>query len=261
MATEHFDVGYLLGGGGGDIQMTYARETGGKILYLRDKYLGTQYYKLCQNRSGSAMLHGELVANPGTNGVTSIAALESGTTTSATKAAGFTANLHEGAIGWVLDKAATAGAAPECEMVGIKTNTAAVAIFDPKYPLSTALLVSDLLDIVSTYQIEDAADDDQAGIVQGVVAANGGIPDTELGWVQFFGKCRALTVSAVYAINDILVAGAARLALVAAADTGRFVVGKCLTTIKADSVSDFALVFINCGEHAFGNISTLDITA
>ena len=262
MATEHFDLGYLLPGGGGDIQMTYDFAEGGKILYLRDKYLGTQYYKMCQNRSGSVMAHGELASVPGgASGVTSITNLDSGTTTSATKAAGFTANLHAGAVGWVLDKNATAGAAPECEMVGIKHNTTAVAQFDPNFPLSVALAANDDLDIVSTYQIEDAADDDTTQAVQGIIAANAGIPDTDFGWVQFFGRCRALTVSAAYAIEDILVAGAARLALVAAGDTGRVIVAKCLTTIKADSASDFALVFLNCGEHSFGNISTLDITA
>lgn len=262
MATEHFDIGYLLPGGGGDIQSTYSVAVGGKVLFLRDKYLGMQFYKLCQNRSGSAQTQGELASLPGGNsGVTSITNLDSGTTTSATKASGFTADLHEGAVAWIMDNADTAGTAPECEMAGIKTNTASVLTFDPGFPLSVALAVNDDVDITYTYQVEDAAANDTTTTVQGVVAAKDGVADKSFGWYQFFGRCRALTISAAYAIDDILVAGAARLALVAATDTGRVIVAKSLSTIKADSASDYAMVFLNCGDHSFGNISTLDITA
>ena len=210
------------------------------------------------------MRHGEREAKPGGNdGVTAITNLDSGTKISATKAAGFTADLHEGAICWVMDKAASAGAAPEGEMAGITSNTAAVLNFDPDFPLTVALAVNDDLEILYNYQMEDAAASDRTTVVQGVIAGTDGIPDKQFGWVQFFGMCRALLTSAAYDTNDILVAGTARLVEIAggASDTGQGVLAKCLVTIKADSVSDFALVFINCGEHAFGNISTLDITA
>lgn len=265
MATEHFDTGHLLAGGGGDIQEVYQTAVGGRVLYWKDGGLGPVFFKLCQNRSGSAMAHGELVSNPGGNpGVASISNIDSGSTTHATKAAGFTANQNEGAVCWVMDNASSAGAAPENEMALIMRNTADVLTFDDRFPpLTAALEVSDDLEIDYNWQIEDAAQSDTASTVQGVVARKDGIPDTYFGWVQFFGKCRALTVSAAIAIDQPLEAGAARLAAIASggSQTGAVIVGKSRSTIKADSVSDFALVFIACGDHTMGNVGTLDVVA
>ena len=140
---------------------------------------------------------------------TSVANITSGTTKSFVTS-GLTANRHNGMISYVLDTAAVAGAAPEGESSIVASNTATVVTLEPDYAYSVALAVNDDIELMSTYQVEDAADGDEAWTVAGIVMGIDGISDGNYGWIHVEGvtPCQS-AASAVE--GDPIVADAAQV--------------------------------------------------
>ncbi|HSE57600.1 MAG TPA: hypothetical protein VLA99_02770 [Nitrospiraceae bacterium] len=206
----YFRLGHLSGLGMAEINSDSATPLAkeGTVAFVTDAF-GPRILKYCKALNATAK--GELMAycSDGANVIsTSVANITSGTTTSAVTS-GLTADRHNGMICFVLDNADSAGAAPEGEMGIVADNTATAITLDPAYPLSTALAVNDDLELIATYQVEDAADGDEAWTVAGIVLGKDGISASQYGWVQQFGVTPALHTTNAIAEGDPVVAGAA----------------------------------------------------
>lgn len=255
---------HVKGIAGGDLERTGTRDIGdpGEMFFLRD-FTGLKLFHLVQNRSGSAMAQGELVAGVGDDdGITSAGTITGGSTTHVITS-GLTADSHVGAILYVTDDAGAAGAAPESEASRVIANSATRIDLDPDYPLSAAIAASDTASMLATYNVEDAAANDLNHTVKGVVIPKDGIADDALGFVQAFGVChKALfKASTSVAVNAQLIADTARLNTIGASSTLSLVVGRALAPASDDIANDFILAFLACGHMAFAGASTLDATA
>jgi len=184
--------------------------TPGALSIMHDRF-GTRIFQYVKNVNGSAIAKAELMAyaSDGANvKTTTITNISAGSTTSATTS-GLTANRHDGMIAFVLDDAGGAGAAPEGEMSIVASNTATVITMEADYPYSAALAANDDLELIATYQVEDAADGDEAWTVAGIVSGADGITHGQYGWVQCYGVTPALMTTNAISEGDPVVAGAA----------------------------------------------------
>ena len=211
-AQLYFKVGNLTSLGGPDLNTDSADPLyrPGAINMSVDAY-GWRVFKYVKNISNSAVARGETLsyAADGANVMTTtVSNITAGSTTSATTT-GLTADDHDGKILFVLDKDATAGAAPEGECSIISDNTATIISLEDNYALSVALAVNDDLEMITNWQVNDAADGDEAWTVAGVVIGNDGFADNNYGWVQIEGPCSVDVTTNAITEGDPIVTGAA----------------------------------------------------
>lgn len=225
----------------------------GAYSFMVDDF-GPRVFQYGRNVSGSAMAQGDLVSRVADVAISNITA---GTTTSATKSGGFTANKHYGMLLYVQDNADSAGAAPEGEISPIISNTADVVVVNSDRPFSVALAANDDLDVISPgWHLIDAAAADKAQEVKGVVMAANGLTDLYYGYTQVYGIVPIAKFKAATGFTD-------RAALIAdtaavAPDAGgglELVIGHSFGTVTSDIVSDTGPIFINVFNPAF-NVGT-----
>lgn len=254
MATDKdlfLNVGHLSGLGMNDLNGddAVAQNRPGTIAWIVDAF-GPRIVKYVKNVSGSAMGKAELMAyasDTQNTKTTSIANITSGTTTSAVTS-GLTANRHDGMICFVLDNADSAGAAPEGESSIVSKNTATVITLDANYPFSTALAVNDDLELVSTYQVEDAADGDESWTCAGVVLGRDDVSDGHYGWIQVQGTCPAKHTTNAISEGDPVVAGAAVVDAFGS-DGQELWVGTAMVSSSTDEVLKNTLVDVSLFAH------------
>lgn len=183
----------------------------GTIAWVVDAF-GPRIVKYVRNVNGSTILKSEFMAyaSDGANvKTTTITNITAGSTTSATTSS-LTANRHDGMIAYVLDNDDSAGAAPEGESSIVASNTATLIKMEPDYAYSVALAANDDLELISTYQVEDAADGDEAWTCAGVVLGADGITNLNYGWIHVEGICPAQTANSATE-GDAAVAAAAEV--------------------------------------------------
>lgn len=245
MPNSFLHLSHLQGIGQDDLNGDHAtaKVRPGLYSYVTDAF-GTRIFLYGRNVSGSIMAQGDLMRRLADVAVSNIT---SGTTTSATKAASWTANKHVGEMLYVQDNDDSAGAAPEGEVSIIGTNTAAVANVDPAYPYSAALAANDDLDTISPgWHFEDAAAADKAQEVRGVVIAKDGVTDLYYGWVQCYGICPKVALKASTGFTDRAAIIADTKAIAPDANGGwELVVGYGIGTVTSDIVNDFGIAFLN----------------
>jgi hypothetical protein len=205
------NLGHLSGLGMADFNRDDVKpyQRPGTIAWVVDAF-GPRIVKYIKNVSGSIIAKGELMsyASDGANvKSTSVTNITSGTTTSFVTS-GLTANRHNGMIAYVLDVAAVAGAAPEGESSIVASNTTTNVTLESDYAYSSTLAVNDDIELIATYQVEDAAGADEAWTVAGVVLAKDGVSDGNYGWIQVEGVTPALSASSAVE-GDPLEAGTA----------------------------------------------------
>lgn len=250
----YYGLGHLLPLAGGDPEKTSATPDSffpGQIGMMIDKY-GVRYMECVQNRSGGALAVGSFVSSIGGNdGITAYTAT-GGSTTTVSGGATLTANKHVGAILIIKDDAGAAGAAPEGEDSIVERNTTSVLTVNSDLPFSVAPANGDTTEIRNTWGVEAAAAGDVSAVAKGVVISEGGIPDTYFGFVQCFGVCRRVnvTAAAVLAPNSMLITGAGTVNVTGAASGHRLHVGLSLGTVSTDQVLAKCVAMIACG--AFG---------
>lgn len=226
-----FRLANLMGMGMADINTDTAasHHRPGALYHCVDAF-GPRILKYVQNQSGSAVAKGELLRHPANTAVNNISA---GTVTSATTT-GLTIDDHQGKLFYVLDNDDTAGAAPEGETSIVSTNSATVVTAEAGYPFSVALAVNDDVVLISTYQVEDAADNDLAVDVAGVVVGLDGFADNNFGWVQKEGFCVCGVTATTTVSRNPLVAGAALVAELTSGDGLELWVGYSLAVATSD---------------------------
>jgi len=126
----------------------------------------------------------------------------SGTVSSITDTAQFTALEERHAIAHLIDDAAGGNAAPEGQWGYIVYNDVNTIYFQPDMTVAPA--VGDTYDIWYPYNLEAAADGDLAQIIQGVVVGADGIPDNYWGWVLQRGLVSVATANAIAAQQSIV---------------------------------------------------------
>jgi len=214
----------------------------GGLSVVQDDY-GTRIFQYCRNQSGSAVAQGELHKKVADVTVTNIT---SGTTNSATKVAGWTADIHVGRIFHIDDNDDSAGAAPEGESAPITANTADVVTTDSEYLFSVALAANDdTRSFTPGWHVTDAADGDLAKECVGVVVADAGIASTNYGWLQIYGFNPMVLHKNDSAItsNNPVVADAAAVG-VHGSDTAELWVGFQKGTHAADRVVELSPVYL-----------------
>ena len=226
-----------------DASDTSPKEVRGAIRFCIDSVLGLRGFKYVRFDQSGGALQGELVKKLAN---VSIANISAGTTTSITTS-GLTADKLVGGILCCLDDAGAAGAAPEGEKALIIANSATLVEIDPADAFSTAPAANDDFMVVLPWATQDAADDDSAGMVQGVSMADQAQYDW--GWVQFLGINPHVLVKAATAIpvDESVVADAATVND-GAADAADLRIGRLLCAISSDTVARRAIVDLFCGE-------------
>lgn len=182
--------------------------------------------------------------------------IDSGTTTSITKAGEFgTDNALVGGRLICVDDAGAAGAAPEGEMGIVRQETANTLTIDPAYPFSVATAANDdfIVDLYGLAVIDSAAGD-KAYKIAGVAMVDHDQYDK--GWIQFYGIHPLVDAKAA---TDIP-AGESVIADVGTISDGAgaapaLVAGVSLFNLKSDAVSRKASIFLNCG-YAFALSAT-----
>ena len=244
MPDSFLNVGSLHSVGHADLNGDdiVAADRPGRFAYTITAF-GPAIYVYGRNTSGSIVAQGELMSRLGDVAITDITA---GSTTSATKVAGWTANKHVGEMLFVFDNADSAGAAPEAEVSIIGSNTADVCNVDANYPYSVALAANDDLDTISPgWHWKDAAAGELATEVKGIVVAKAGVTSLYYGWLQCYGiHPRALTTSSAMPDRGALIAGT-KSCNIEAPSGWELQIGHSVGEVKADLVSEFAPVFIN----------------
>lgn len=262
-----YDIGHLVPVGGGDIKLSTPlanlKWTPGQQAYMQDK-LGSRYLQYCKTVTGVTATQGQILSKAGdASGETAFTGVL-GSTTHVT-ATGLTALLHEGALIYSLNKAATAGAAPEGEIAIAKGNNTTTRIdFDANYPFSVAVAVNDTFVSKAQYGAQLAASGDFSPAVLGAVMCPEGMAANEYAWVQKKGRGRVVTVNtiapAVHA-QAIVSATAGAVDAVAAGSAFNLVIGYFFFAIGAnDLVNDLGWVDLRCDEYCIST-STLDATA
>ena len=244
MANSYLNVGHLIPAVGPELNANDLTPSApvGAVSMVRDAF-GLKILVYGRNQSGSAQTQGELAKKVADVTVSNIT---SGTTTSFTKAASLTADIHVGRILHVDDNDDSAGAAPEGECSPIVSNTAAVATVDSNYPFSVALAANDdIRSFTPGWHMTDAADGDLAKECTGVVMASGGLTDGYYGWYQNYGynpKVLHKNNTAVTS-NDPVVADAAAVGPYGS-DAVQLWVGYQTGTHAADRASELSPVFM-----------------
>jgi hypothetical protein len=254
---HYYDIGHMAPLGGTDITLadTTARWKPGQQAFFNDQ-LGSRYAKYCKNISGGVYLQGELVAKAGNlNGQVVGATLTAGSTTHLLTTAQ-TAGFHEGALVYVLDNNDLAGGAPEGEIALARQNTTTRVDLDKKYPLSTALAVSDTVTFQATYCSQKAAGADNAGAVLGTVLPLT-VADGAYFWAQQKGRGRVVTITGITVTVGLqamvsATAGAAREVLLATT-TQILKIGHFFLPISADIVNDYGWIDIRVDEFIESN--------
>jgi len=205
----------------------------GTIAWVVDAF-GPRIVKYIKCVNSTAMAKSELAsyAADGANvKTTTITNITSGTTTSFVTSA-LTANRHDGMISYVLDNDDAAGGAPEGESSIVGSNTATVVSLEKDYPYSVALAANDDIELVTTYQVDDAADGDEAWTVAGVVLGADGISTNNFGWIHVEGVTPCLSAASA-AEGDPIVADAAQVGPFGA-DGHELWIGTSLVTLSTD---------------------------
>lgn len=214
----------------------------GGISVVTDDY-GTRIFTYCRNQTGSAVGRGELQKKVADVAVTNIT---SGTTTSATKVGGWTADIHVGRIFHIDDNDDSAGAAPEGESAPITANTADVVTVDSDYAFSVALAANDdTRSFTPGWHLTDAADGDLAKECVGAAVASAGVSSTQYGWWQNYGYNPLVLHKNNTAVttNNPVVADAAAVGP-HASDAVELWVGYQSGTHAADRASELSPVFL-----------------
>lgn len=217
----------------------------GAYAFMLDAF-GPRLFRYGFNVNGSAVISGELMTRDGSAlAATSAGTITAGSTTSATTS-GLTADQHVGKIFYVTDDAGGAGAAPEGESSIVSANSATLITLDADMPLSAAIAASDTASLISVYTFSDAAADDEAWAVFGVVVGTTGVGDDSYGWVQSWGMCpNVIATTSAVTVSEPLVADTAAVATAATNDTHNLVVGYAPIGAAADLASPFkTLVFL-----------------
>lgn len=221
-----------------------AKYTPGAISIQVDAF-GLRVFRYGRTQQSGGMSKGELSARLGdVTGTVTAAVGEVNDTLHLSDTTNFTADNEIGKVCHITDNNDSAGAAPEGEVAVVVANTASIQTFDPNYPLSTAVAVSDTYRNYSVYHHDDSADGDLAINILGIVMADRSA--AYYGWLQMYGlnPGALLTTSAVTAGNP-LVADAAALGP-HGCDTEQLWCGWSPGTIAADLASPFrSLVFID----------------
>lgn len=219
------------------------RANPGGVVFKHSRGFGMQVLKYCRNRNGSAVARGEALSyvadtSPNVDRSTSAGTITSASTTTSVVGSGLTAGDHDGALLYITDNADAAGAAPEGEIGVIASNTATVMTMEADYKFSTAPTTSDTAQIISTFQVEDAADGDEAWCVAGTVMAAGGISDGYYGWIGQEGFFPVLYTTAAVTSGAPIVTGAASF-IDFGSDGMELQVGICPEAVAADLVAPF----------------------
>lgn len=161
----------------------------GSLAILHDAF-GYRFLQYC--RIFATVGQGACVSRwGGVNGSTAVTGITSGTTTTAVKAASWTADTQNGAIFYVSDDAGAAGAAPEGEISIVAKTATGQLTLEPDLPLSAAIASNDAVRTISNWQGEASADGDLNITVLGVVAGRDGITSGNYGWVVREGFAKA----------------------------------------------------------------------
>jgi len=232
----------------------FAEHRPGTISMMMSAF-GPVMYKYTRDQQGS-MSKGELASQVTiVTGTVTNAAGETNDTLHAADTTNFTAVDEEGKIFHVTDNNDSAGAAPEGEVAIIIKNTVTQMTFDPDYPLTTAMAVSDTYANISTFHMEDSTDGDFAYAILGIVMADR--TTDYYGWVQFYGMCPGAlyTTAGVTALNPVVADAAAVDTF--GTDLPALWVGHAPNTIEAGLADPFRsllyldlLTTVNAVEHA-----------
>lgn len=220
-------------------------ELPGLVRYTHDRIFGLRGFKYVRFDQSGGVTRGQVQSKLANVAITNI---DSGTTTSITKAAAFTADKLIGGILVCTDDAGGAGAAPEGESALIVANTASVITIDTNDAFTVAPAVNDDFAVVLPWAVDDAADGDAAGIVQGVAMADQ--DQYDWGWVQFYGinpDVDAVAAGTALIVDESVVAGAA-LVNDGAGDAADLRIGRLLVGLTSDTVRRKAVVDLFCGE-------------
>lgn len=176
---------------------------------------GLRMFRYVKNVRGSALGFGEVAIRVAD---ITVASITSGTTTSITKTAGFTANANVGKILVYETNNTTPGAAPEGQSALITANTADVLTLDANLPLSAAPNAADSIRIRAPWHADAAGAAALAVDVLGVVVGSGGITNGNFGWLQFQGYCplTAVTAAAIAAGATVITGATAKVKTIGA---------------------------------------------
>lgn len=234
MVDQFLHIGSIapIGGGGLNANDLGPTNREGLISFMMDDF-GFRAFQYVRNWNGSDLVQGDLQSKIADLDITD---LDSGTTTSATKTSGFTANKHNGMLLVVNDNDDAAGGEPEGECSIITAgNTADKVDVDADRPFTVALAANDDVSVFSIWHCDDSADSDPAADVMGIVIAEDGMTDQYYGWLQIYGLCpKAKHSAADVADKAEIVAGAAVVAD-AGSDGQELIIGYQIGTFTATS--------------------------
>lgn len=219
-------------------------EAPGTVRYTYDSVFGLRGFKYVRFDQSGGATAGQLQSKRAN---VAIGNITSGTTTSITTA-GLTADILVGGILVCTDDAGAAGAAPEGEKALVTANTATLVEIDANDAFSVAPAANDDFEVILPWAVDDSADGDAAGIVEGVVMASQ--DQYDWGWVQFRGinpNVDAIAAGTALVKDESVVAGAA-LVTDGAADAVDLRIGRLLVELKSDTVLRKACVDLYCGE-------------
>jgi len=255
LLNEFCQVGMLQGLGQSDFNGddSTPKERGGRYAYVVDGF-GTRIFMYCRNLKSTALAFGSLASRIADAASSNI---DSGSTTTAVKAATWTAGKNVGQLLFITDNDDSAGAAPEGEVGVIGANTVTTQSVDPQYPFSVALAANDDVSIISPgWHIDASAAADKAQEVKGVVVGSGGMTSLYYGWVQCYGICPVVNLKAStgFTARAGIIADTAAIAPDASGGL-ELVIGYNVHTVTSDIVADKAAAFLNLYCPAF-NIGT-----
>lgn len=215
----------------------------GHICFVQDAF---GYKVLKYVRATATVAQGSVVSRfGGVNGTTVVSNVTSGSTTTAGKAATWTANAEVGALFYVHDNDDSAGAAPEGEISVVAANTAALLTLDASLPLSVAVAANDDVTTVANYQAEASADGDLSVTCLGVVAGKDGITSGNYGWAIMEGVTKAkATTNAITTFNPVVCGTGCIDAF--GSDGQELWVGTSLGTYASDNAALTLPVRMNC---------------
>jgi hypothetical protein len=220
-----------------------AQEKKGDVRWEMNPTWGIRGFVYKRIDQSGGMTAGQVCSQVANTTITNITA---GTTTSITTS-GLTADILVGGLLVCTDDAGAAGAAPEGEKGRIIANTATLVTIDSNDAFSAAPAVNDDFAVHLPWAVDDSADGDASGIVQGVVMA--AQDQYDWGWVQFYGihpSVDSIAAGTAIVVDESVVAGAA-LVTDGAADAADLRIGRCLVGLTSDTVLRETVVDLFCG--------------
>jgi len=200
---------------------------------------GVKYLRYIKNVRGSAFVLGDVVRRVAD---ITVASITSGTTTSITKTAGFTANANVGKL-VVYETASVAGAAPEGETGFITANTADVLSLDATYPLSATPVATSSIRVYAPWHGDITAGIVAARDVLGCVIGANGISNGQYGWVLFQGLHLLTKVTAAGIATGVAVVTGAGAVATLGASTADKQVGYNLATVAATNAGKYPIMW------------------